>query len=510
MHNIYRKIATLALITLICGSYVYAQSDKDKDIPEATIPYTTRLDLPKVLDESSGLLWWNGKLWSHNDSSGTDSIYAFHVNDPKTYEQYYAGAPNKDWEAIEMDEDFIYIGDFGNNKKIQRTDLRIFKIEKQSLLDGTPLVDTIYFSYPEQTDFTDRPKSENTDFDCEAFIITKDSIYLFTKQWLSNGTALYALPKSPGEHKAHYITTYKLNGLVTDAVYLPAKRILALCGYSSTYLRQFIYIFYDFEGTNFFDGKKYNFTLNVGLFPHQIEGIASQDGRTYEVTNERTAVSSQRLHIFDVGSYFEEYLLRPETPEMIIGPEFVCQDNMPVSYMIPPVYQASSYQWTLPPGASGTSTTNEITVYFDTVSISGNITVKGLNKYGYGGTVTLPVHVYPKPQTPSISVSHHDRNVLYSSSPVGNQWYNHEGKIPGATSRKYEINDYSDYYVIVTINGCSSEPSNKIQTGRYIYLEELPSFQIDSIYRPDTADILYKYVKEKPVKKKRRFLFRTF
>lgn len=507
---VFNQYTRIVFICILISGFISPLSAKRNKISvqEATISYSSRTELPSVLDESSGLLWWNGKLWSHNDSSGADSIYAFAASNPKSVEQYYAGAPNKDWEAMEMDDEYIYIGDFGNNKRIQRTDLRIFKIEKQSLLNGTPAVDTIFFSYPEQTDFADRPKTENTDFDCEAFIITTDSIYLFSKQWISGGTALYSLPKTPGTHTANYISSYNINGLVTDAAYLPEKRMLALCGYSSSYLRQFIYIFYDFEGRHFFDGEKYNFTLNLGLFPHQIEGIATEDGRTYYVTNEYTAVSPQRLHTFDVGSFFENYLLRPETAEKIFGPEIVCQDNMPTTYMIPPVYQAESYEWELPQGAKGISISNSISIYFDTASISGNVAVRGVNKHGYGGYTTLPVSVTQKPATPTIFITKHHQNILQSSSPVGNQWYNHEGRIRGATSQQYEVTAYSDYYVVVTIDGCSSERSNIIKKGCYIELEEPPLIETAPVEKPTDAQRLLQYKKEDSKKKKRKGLFR--
>jgi hypothetical protein len=51
-------------------------------------------------------------------------------------------------------------------------------------------------------------------------------------------------------------------------------------------------------------------------------------------------------------------------------------------------------------------------------------------------------------------------NVLTSSSPAGNQWYNSNGIIAGATNQTYTATASGDYYVIVTIAGCSSDTSN--------------------------------------------------
>lgn len=485
---------------------VVASAQNGKEI---SIDYTARINLPAQLNETSGLIYWDGKLWSHNDSGGTDSIYAFPIDNARELSQYYTGAPNKDWEAIDQDENYIYIGDFGNNKKIQRQDLRIFRIAKQSLLDNMPVVDTIFFHYPEQTDLSDRPKSENSDFDCEAFVVTDDSIFLFTKQWISKGTALYSLPKTPGTYPANYITTYPIGALVTDAVYLKSKRILALCGYSSTYLSQFIYVFYDFEGNDFLNGKKQKFILNLGLFPHQVEGITTIDGGTYYVTNEYQSVSPQRMHIFDVSTYFKEYLLLPETAGKIQGPQYVCQNNYAVTYTVSPIHQAESYEWTLPEGAQGMSVENSITIRFDTASISGNISVRGINSYGKGGASTFPIQVIPKPATPVITYSPHDRNILQSSAAVGNQWYNHEGIIQGATQQEYEVTGYGEYYVIVTTKGCYSEPSNIITTGCVIEPDFWHMFDPEPLWYPKDAQKLHDLPK-KEEKKQRKFLFWRF
>ncbi len=76
----------------------------------------------------------------------------------------------------------------------------------------------------------------------------------------------------------------------------------------------------------------------------------------------------------------------PSPAGIIVGPDMVCQGQTLVQYNIPHITNATSYQWTLPLGASiftGTHT-NRITVNFDDGAISGNIIVKGLNNCGEG------------------------------------------------------------------------------------------------------------------------------
>jgi D-alanyl-D-alanine carboxypeptidase len=149
----------------------------------------------------------------------------------------------------------------------------------------------------------------------------------------------------------------------------------------------------------------------------------------------------------------------PGCSASITGLTTVCQEQNNVTYTVAPVNHATSYSWTLPSGATGTSTTNTITVNYGLSAVSGNITVKGINDYGFGGESSLAVTVNPKPATPVIS---QNGNTLQSSAASGNQWYNQNGIIIGATAQNYTVTADGDYYVIVTLSGCSSDNSNTI------------------------------------------------
>lgn len=143
----------------------------------------------------------------------------------------------------------------------------------------------------------------------------------------------------------------------------------------------------------------------------------------------------------------------------ITGLTTVCKGSNGITYTVPPIANALSYTWTLPTGATGTSNTNSITVNFGTSAVSGNIAVQGVNNYGGGGTSSLPVTVNPVPPAPVIT---QNGNILSSSAPSGNQWYNAGGIIAGATAPTYTISSSGTYYTIVTVAGCSSAPSNSI------------------------------------------------
>ena len=87
----------------------------------------------------------------------------------------------------------------------------------------------------------------------------------------------------------------------------------------------------------------------------------------------------------------------PGCPGAITGDATVCQGQNAVTYTVPPIAHATSYSWTLPNGVTGTSATNSITVTIGASAVSGNITVKGVNTYGNGGTAKLALTVYPTP-----------------------------------------------------------------------------------------------------------------
>jgi hypothetical protein len=60
---------------------------------------------------------------------------------------------NKDWEEISQDSTYFYIGDFGNNVSEKQKRPSYLRIEKRSLALDVPKIDTLSFSYSDQTDF---------------------------------------------------------------------------------------------------------------------------------------------------------------------------------------------------------------------------------------------------------------------------------------------------------------------------------------------------------------------
>jgi hypothetical protein len=274
----------------------------------ASVAPSNSEDLPSIVNENSGLILWNNSIWTHNDDTDID-LYELNPNDVNNYNSYeLTGTTNVDWEEIAQDEDYVYVGDFGNNANGNRTDLKILRLEKNSLLQNNPVIDTIAFSYDLQTDFTPTG-GNNTNFDCEAFVVSANQIYFFTKEWISGKTSLYTLPKQPGTHVATYQGELDVEGLITGSTYLEEEHLIVLSGYSLS-LQPFLFLLYDFEGDDFFGGNKRKIGLNLPF--HQIEGIATENGLDYYVSNEffsQAGITIQaQLHEVDLSLFLGNYL----------------------------------------------------------------------------------------------------------------------------------------------------------------------------------------------------------
>ncbi len=79
---------------------------------------------------------------------------------------------------------------------------------------------------------------------------------------------------------------------------------------------------------------------------------------------------------------------------------------------------------------------------------------------GFGFTFSNVVLVEVVPPTPTITAS---GDAINSSATQGNQWYNQNGIIPGATGQNFLALEPGTYYTVVTTGDCISAPSNAIQ-----------------------------------------------
>lgn len=263
--------------------------------------HTLITSLDPLVSETSGLIFTNSKLWTHNDSGNEPIIYCIDtVTGLIVSQKVVRDAVNTDWEDICADSEFLYIGDFGNNAGT-RDDLKILKISLDDLNDEfTDTIDaeTIYFTY-NPAYYPETKKANDTDFDCEAMIATSDSLYLFSKNWISKNCYLYSLPKLPGTYTALRRDTLNTQGLICGADYNAETNSVCLIGYVyGIPAPSILFILNDFESDNFFDGNTVRYELS--LSGYQTEGIVFRDNHRLWFSNEYFLGHTQSLYEFPI------------------------------------------------------------------------------------------------------------------------------------------------------------------------------------------------------------------
>lgn len=256
--------------------------------------------LPANLDECSGLAFFADRLWTLMDGGNTNHLYVIDTLSGALLQTItIANTENIDWEDLAQDEEYLYIGDFGNNFG-SRTDLRVLKVKKSSLLTGQALPEIINFSFSDQTDFT--PAANENDYDCEAFFFWGDSLHLFSKNWVNFNTRHYVLPTTPGAHIAQLRDSLDVEGQITGAD-ISADGKAVLIGYNSVTAGVFIWLLFDFPGNRFFDGNKRKISLGSALATSQTEGIAFRNEHYGYICSENYSTLPQKLLNFDIGQW---------------------------------------------------------------------------------------------------------------------------------------------------------------------------------------------------------------
>ncbi len=242
--------------------------------------------LPQSLNETSGLLTLNsGKtFWTHNDGGDGPRLYEIDSQCQIIRTVELQSALNIDWEDITHDyHNTIYIGDFGNNGNT-RKDLKIYVLANvDSLLSAEMAIDTISFSFKNQTQFP--PPAGQLHFDIEAFAWYNDTLHLFSKNRTNpfNGICYhYKIPATKGSYdilpydSIQLGTANMLLNWVCGASIAPDFKTLCLLGYDK------IWAFRNFHSSDFFRGSLTTYNLPFS----QKEGLAFTDNRTLALTDE--------------------------------------------------------------------------------------------------------------------------------------------------------------------------------------------------------------------------------
>jgi PKD-like domain/Putative metal-binding motif/Secretion system C-terminal sorting domain len=124
-------------------------------------------------------------------------------------------------------------------------------------------------------------------------------------------------------------------------------------------------------------------------------------------------------------------------PTSISGPAGVCRSATNQVFSVAPVPGATSYQWTLPFGATGSSSTNSISLSFSSTYVTGNICVRAVNACGQSAQFCREIKYYgTKPVSPDVISGKAIglcTNQTYSVTPVLNAT-NYNWVVPANTS----------------------------------------------------------------------------
>lgn len=252
--------------------------------------------LPKKISESSAVevTEKSDLIWTLEDSGNEPQLFALNKKGKIINTLHITNIQNTDWEDLTSDKQGnLYIGDFGNNDN-SRKDLSIYKITASDLTKKeTTVAETVSFFYPEQTLFP--PKKSERFYDVEAFFISGDYFYLFTKNRSSKfdgTTLLYQVPNKAGNHPAKLLSSFKTcdnfnHCAITSADISPDGGKVALLSADK------VWIFSGFKDNDFLSANVEQIELNSFT---QKEGICFVDNQTLLITDEKDKKTGGKLY----------------------------------------------------------------------------------------------------------------------------------------------------------------------------------------------------------------------
>jgi len=301
------------LIFIVVSSFIlFACQSNNGELPKSyyNFPIDTTVQIiqtiPSEVDESSGIIVLDNKIWTHNDSGDDPTVYEMSIESGKILRTVdFENATARDWEDIAQDSQFVYVSDMGNNAG-KRRDLAIYKTPKTDLLDGTD--ETAAFklniTYPDRVNY--KPQAYKHNFDCEAILAFEDSLYVFSKNHLDKHCRFYTAANDLENQELNLKDRFDTKGMVTGAAFDKDNRVLALLGYnldpSVGNFGPFVWLFWDYPERAFFSGKSKRINMPVIA---QSEGIAYWKDGQFLISTEKSRIMRGKLMLFDAKKWIE-------------------------------------------------------------------------------------------------------------------------------------------------------------------------------------------------------------
>ena len=245
----------------------------------------SKIELPRYINETSGLEYYKDYLVTHNDSGNEPIIYYVDKEGRFSFKRSFDSLTNNDWEDLASDKDFLYIADMGNNFDT-RKNLQIVKVPIDPKINETELIN---FYYPEQSEFEFRMLSM---YDAEGLISIDDYLLIFTKNRAKKITDIYKISKSPGSQIAQKIGSLDCQSIVTGADYNKDLKLLVLTA-TVSFEEYYILKLEDFDPKKPISSQIYMYEIPIEKT--QVESIKIIDKNTFWITSEAETFGSPYL-----------------------------------------------------------------------------------------------------------------------------------------------------------------------------------------------------------------------
>lgn len=296
------------------GSCVYAPANQ---------ALFNAVNLTSQLNEISGIIFSEQKLYGLLDSGGGNSIYEINPTNGTIIKTIIlSGTTNVDWEDMTQDATHIYVCDTGNNISGNRIDLKIYKFPKIAIgpdaisIIPSSDIETINFRYPDQPQpELIPPSTNNTSFDCEAVAFNRGKLHLITKNWLGSTAVHYVLPITAGNYIAERFDEINTGNVKITGADFGAFDELILIGYEIVgFANCALFLDYGFDGSYFYfnTGCKRRLNISNAIAFGQVEGICFENALKGYISNEKFNPNSfvnvpPRIYKFDITTRIKDY-----------------------------------------------------------------------------------------------------------------------------------------------------------------------------------------------------------